>query len=780
MAFDQSDLELLRDSVRDFLGRDDQGRRIRAQVMAGGGLDRGFWQGVAQAGWLAACVPPECDGLGLGLREAVVMSEEMGRSFVAEPFILVAVQAATLLGSLPETELRGELLCGLADGSVVPGIAWQTRPGQLEPELPAEGAAPDASLGIERSYVAVAPLAGADGWLALAGTQSHPVLAWVPAQAPELAIEAQRRIDGADVGTLRISGYPVRAANVLAQGADVPGLLAAALDRARVAQAAQLLGIARRVFEMTLDYMKLRVQFGKPIGSFQSLQHRMVDGYLQIQLLDYALRQALDAIEADERQLAPQASRLKVRAEAAAGLVTRLAVQMHGGMGYSDESDVGLGLKRALCLCAELGNARGHKQRYFSSLRGAATATEAAASDADAWTEFPQDADWEAMPEAQFRGMLRAFFRKHYPEHLRHKTARLHWHEIKGWYRTLSRQKWIAPAWPKEHGGMALSPAKMIAYIEEQERHGVGRPPDQGLVMLGPILLRFGTPEQQARYLPRILSGEHVWAQGYSEPGAGSDLASLRCEAVADGDDFIVNGQKTWSTLAQDATHMFMLVRTDKTVKKQAGISFLLVDLASPGVRVRPIRTIASDEEYCEVFFENVRAPRENLVGELNQGWTISKALLGLERLFSGSPKHSRNTLGMVDKIAECEGLFQDAAFASDYAQLHIDLADLSAAYAAFADMVRRGQALPPDVSLLKIWATETHERISLLLLDAAREQAGTIGNACFAAPGARAEPLAVENVQMPLFNAAAAKIFSGTNEIQRNILAKAVLGLPV
>lgn len=779
MALDRSELELLRDSVRDFLGRDDQGRRIRAQVAAGGGLDRGFWQGLAQAGWLAACVPPECDGLGLGLREAAAMSEEMGRSFVAEPFIPVAVQAATLLGSLPGTELRGKLLRGLADGSVVPGLAWQTRLGQLEPELPAEDTAPGAPLAIERNYVAVAPLAGADGWLALAGSQRHPVLAWVPAQAPELAIEAQSRVDGADGGALRIGGYPVAAACVLAQGADVPGLLRAALDRSRVAQAAQLLGIARRVFEMTLDYLKVRVQFGKPIGSFQSLQHRMVDGYIQIQLLDYALQQALDAIEADEGQLALQASRLKVRAEAAAGLVTRLAVQMHGGMGYSDESDVGLGLKRALCLCAELGNARGHRQRYFSTLRGTAAATEAA-GDADTWPEFPQDADWESMPEAQFRGMLRAFFRRHYPEHLRHKTARLHWHEIKDWYATLSRQKWIAPAWPKEHGGMALSPAKMIAFIEEQERYGVGRPPDQGLVMLGPILLRFGTPEQQAEYLPRILSGEHVWAQGYSEPGAGSDLASLRCEAVPDGDYFVVNGQKTWSTLAQDATHMFMLVRTDKSVKKQAGISFLLVDLASPGVQVRPIRTIAGDEEYCEVFFENVRVPRENLVGALNQGWAISKALLGLERLFSGSPKHSRNTLGLVDRIAECTGLFQDAAFAADYAQLHIDLADLSAAYAAFADVARRGEPLPPDVSLLKIWATETHERISLLLLDAAHENAGAIGDACFSGPGAQVEPLAVENVQMPLFNAAAAKIFSGTNEIQRNILAKAVLGLPV
>jgi alkylation response protein AidB-like acyl-CoA dehydrogenase len=369
---------------------------------------------------------------------------------------------------------------------------------------------------------------------------------------------------------------------------------------------------------------------------------------------------------------------------------------------------------------------------------------------------------------------------------LRHRTRRLHWHEIGDWYRTLARQKWIAPSWPKQYGGMALSAEKMIAYIEEQERYGVGRPPDQGLVMLGPILIRYGTPEQQKKYLPAILSGEHVWAQGYSEPNAGSDLASLRCEAVADGEYFVVNGQKTWSTLAQDATHMFMLVRTDKDVKKQAGISFLMVDLRTPGITVRPIRTIAGDEEYCEIFFDDVKVPQENLVGQLNQGWTISKALLGFERLFSGNPKHAQNTLAMIDKVIGATGLNEDPAFMAEYAQLHMDIADLSSAYAAFSDIVRRNEPLPANVSLLKIWATETHEKASLLLLDAAGEQAGTAGAAAFLGAGqglvdeAGERVVTVDDLQMPLYNAAAAKIFSGTNEIQRNILAKVVLALPV
>ena len=225
------------------------------------------------------------------------------------------------------------------------------------------------------------------------------------------------------------------------------------------------------------------------------------------------------------------------------------------------------------------------------------------------------------MSDAEFRQMVRAFFEQHYPPHLRHMPYRVHWDDIKAWYFTLARQGWIAPAWPKAFGGMALPPDKLIAFIEEQEQYGVARPPDQGLIMLGPLLIRFGTRAQQERYLPKILSGEHVWCQGYSEPNAGSDLASLRTEAILDGDDFVVSGQKTWTTLAQDATHIFMLVRTDKTVKKQEGISFLLADLASPGITVRPIENIAGDEEFCEVFFDQVRVPRANLVGEVNQGW---------------------------------------------------------------------------------------------------------------------------------------------------------------
>jgi alkylation response protein AidB-like acyl-CoA dehydrogenase len=289
--------------------------------------------------------------------------------------------------------------------------------------------------------------------------------------------------------------------------------------------------------------------------------------------------------------------------------------------------------------------------------------------------------------------------------------------------------------------------------------------------MVGPLLIQHGSPAQREHYLPRIRSFEHIWCQGYSEPNSGSDLASLRTEAVVDGDDFVVNGQKIWTTLAQDATHIFLLVRTDKAAKKQEGISFLLADMKSPGITVRPIRNIAGEEEFCEVFFDDVRVPRANIVGGLNQGWTIAKALLGFERIFIGSPKQSQYVLGRLRAAAEQLGLFDDPVFADRYTQLALDVADLGTLYGRFVEQVKRGEALGPDVSMLKVFATETCSRLANLLVE--------IAGAGGATPGDIELESGSIDVLTSFYNARPATIYGGSNEIQRNILAAAVLQLP-
>jgi hypothetical protein len=292
-----------------------------------------------------------------------------------------------------------------------------------------------------------------------------------------------------------------------------------------------------------------------------------------------------------------------------------------------------------------------------------------------------------------------------------------------------------------------------------------------GVVMVGPLLIQHGTDAQRAHYLPRILACQDIWCQGYSEPNSGSDLASLRTEAVADGDDFVVNGQKIWTTLAQDATHIFLLVRTDKTAKKQEGISFLLADMGSPGITVRPIRNIAGAEDFCEVFLDNVRVPRADIVGELNKGWTIAKALLGFERIFLGSPKQSQYALARVEEAAARLGLLDDPVFADRYTELALDVADLGTLYARFVEQVKRGEALGPDVSMLKIFATETYSRLANLLVEIAGASGGIAGDV-------ETDGGAVD-VLTTFYNARPATIYGGSNEIQRNILASAVLQLP-
>jgi alkylation response protein AidB-like acyl-CoA dehydrogenase len=378
--------------------------------------------------------------------------------------------------------------------------------------------------------------------------------------------------------------------------------------------------------------------------------------------------------------------------------------------------------------------------------------------------------DWNTLSNTEFREIARNFLIDHYPSTLRYPTRRLRWHEIKQWYLKLSSTGWLAPNWPAEYGGMGLNSEKLLTLILEQENWGVARTPDMGITMVGPLLIRHGSTEQKSKYLPKILSGEHIWCQGYSEPNSGSDLASLRTEAILSDDHFIVNGQKTWTTLAQDATHMFMLVRTDRSGKKQSGISFLLVDFKSPGITIRPIRNVAGEEEFCEVFFDNVKVPIENLVGEINSGWSLAKALLGFERIFFGSPKQAQYALKRLSDLAYSNGIDQDPSFKQKITQLKLDVEDLGSLYGTFVNKLNLGEPIGADVSILKIWATETTLRIA----NASIEAAGAAGSI----RPENSENIAID-VLSAFYSARAATIYGGTSEIQRNIVARSVLSMP-
>jgi alkylation response protein AidB-like acyl-CoA dehydrogenase len=382
-----------------------------------------------------------------------------------------------------------------------------------------------------------------------------------------------------------------------------------------------------------------------------------------------------------------------------------------------------------------------------------------------------QERDWNELADEEFRALVRADLEEHYPPDLRYLPTRPTWDEQAPWIDHLLERGWIAPGWPVEMGGMGLSPLKQIIFREEHERWGAAEYREHGVIQVGPILMRFGTREQQDEWLPPILRAEHHWAQGYSEPEAGSDLASLRTRARREGDEYVVDGQKIWTTLAHVATHIYLLVRTDPDAKKQEGISFLLADIDSPGITVRPIRDIAGHTEICEVFLDGVRVPAANLIGEENRGWTIAKSLLGHERLTAGSPGPPSYALEVLASVAEARGLLRDPVFEDRYAQLRLDVAHLRDAYARYKAMIARGEEIGPDVSMLKILSTETFADIADLIIE-------TAGDAGSLAGDVRIGDREIDVLQA-FYKARPAMIYAGTNEIQRNIIATAVLGLP-
>ena len=322
---------------------------------------------------------------------------------------------------------------------------------------------------------------------------------------------------------------------------------------------------------------------------------------------------------------------------------------------------------------------------------------------------------------------------------------------------------------------MELSASKQVILFEERERIGVSRVLEHGLNLLGPALMKFGTEEQKQKYLPKILSVEYIFCQGYSEPNAGSDLASLQTRAELDGDHYVVNGSKIWTSLAQDASHMFLLARTDPEAKRQAGISFFILDLKTPGVTIKPIVNITGEPEFCQCFFDNVRIPKENIVGGLNNGWTVAKGLLGFERLNSGSPRRPQYPMNKTREIAVARGLWEDAEFRSKYTKLELDVTDLALLYQRYSDVIASGGTPGPGMSMLKIWSSETTMRMNSLMI----ELAGSSG--CLSSENVEfGEAGEVKvNILGSFYILFPATIAAGANDIQRNILAKRALGLP-
>lgn len=349
------------------------------------------------------------------------------------------------------------------------------------------------------------------------------------------------------------------------------------------------------------------------------------------------------------------------------------------------------------------------------------------------------------------------------------------------WHKALYRRGWVAPHWPKQYGGPGWTVTQRYIFNEETARAETPALVPFGLSMVGPVIFTFGNDEQKKKFLPRILSGEDWWCQGYSEPGAGSDLACLRMRAVLEGDHYIVNGQKTWTTLAQFADWIFCLVRTDTAVKPQEGISFLLIDMQSPGITVKPIIVLDGAREVNEVFFDNVKVPVANCIGEENKGWDYAKFLLVNERSGIAGVARSKRAIQRLKEIAGAETvdgkpLLETDDFSRKVAEVEIDLTALEFTELRTLAAEAKGKMAGPESSILKIKGTEIQQRITELTVEAigyyAYPDEHDFGENHFVGPD---YALALAD---RYFNMRKASIYGGSNEIQRNIIAKAVLGL--
>lgn len=385
--------------------------------------------------------------------------------------------------------------------------------------------------------------------------------------------------------------------------------------------------------------------------------------------------------------------------------------------------------------------------------------------------------------ETKFREDVHHWLNINLPEDIRQKVIgyqELSKEDYQRWHKILAAKGWSVPHWPVEWGGTGWDMTQRYIYDEEFALAGAPRLPPFGPAMCAPVLLKFGTTAQKEQFLPRIREGDDFWVQGYSEPGAGSDLAAVKTRAERVGDHYVINGQKIWTTLGQHGDWIFCLVRTDPNAeKRQEGISFILMDMKTPGITVRPLILMDGGHEVNEIFFDNVKVPVQNLVFEENKGWTVAKYLLGHERMGSGSVGASRRELAALRTLAQRElkngkPLIEDMRFKDKISRVEIELDALEITSMRFLDQMRRtGQAPGADVSMLKIRGTEVQQMITELAMQAAGPNAQpfvSVSNGVVDPFTSRLAPR--------YFNFRKASIYAGSNEIQRNIIAKMSLGL--
>lgn len=758
---------MLGENLRRYLAEANEFEHRRQRLSAEHPDRLALWANLADMGVLGAAFDEASGGYAGDARSVALLMAELGRALAVEPVLACAVMAGRVLRHANDLDGIGQIIGG--EKIVVLAHDAGADPFALPRVRATQDAAQYRLSGVIRG---VRHADVAHEFLVSAACEGETAVFRVARE--QLDVRPYRLMDAAAAAELRFDGLVVDASARLDFALPAKDVLADALDWGLFGLAAEALGLIEAANTASFQYLTTRKQFGVLIGTFQALQHRAAD----MKVAEEELRALLNlAIEALNNPVSAQRSALmsaaKASADAAGRRVGHEAVQMHGGMGVSDELNVSHIARRLAAIRAEYGSADTHRLRFGADRD---------LSDLLALQESEEGRAW--------RQEVRAFTHEHLPESIALKGARglkIGKEDYVGWQKVLSRHGLFGCAWPREHGGQDWDLVKQLVFTQESAVNNAPMLSPYGVKMVGPVIYTFGSEAQKRQHLPGILSNDVWWCQGYSEPGAGSDLASLKTFAERHGDHYVVNGAKLWTTEAHWADWMHCLVRTDRSGKPQTGISFLLIDMRTPGISIKPIVTIDGLHHTNATFFDNVRVPVENCVGGEGKGWAIAKFLLGNERVSIADTGPKLRLLAHVRELYRRATADENLVPQANRQLLSAKLADVSIQLLSLCALERQcveawaaGAPFGVEASILKIRGSEILQAISELAL----EIEGPLGAAYDpddlhrspTDPGSvvqQASSMAYEYLYARCWS-----IFGGTNEIQRNLISRQILGI--
>lgn len=776
-----SEHEMMRESAAKLLSR-------YAEDAKGLIEPRSVWKDLADAGWLSLAVPDDRGGLGFGSDGIGIFMRELGRAAVSVPFIECAILATDLVAELIDKgkadELLEELICGKT--IIVPALN--------------EGL----SRGLGIINTATAALQG-DTWkvngrkqlvkygdianhflvLALDGNGS-PALFIVPTDAEGLSKTVYRTVDHASAVDLHLNDVQVKEDMVI-QGENLMPVLERAMRRAISAACSDAVGAMERLAHLTSTYVQERQQFGRKLAANQAVEHKVARIAVAVEEASGVALLASLCADEDSQSSADVNHSAKAKIGRASRYVAQDSIQLHGGMGVSEELSVHHYFRRLLAFEQTFGTTDSHLEAVAERLRQDLVSL-SVIDRANTYQVDEQHMNLALSPdELKFRAEVVKFLNERLSPELR-RAQRLN-HSFfsepninKAWHKELFKRGWVAPYLPKASGGTGWTPTQAYIFATELAKAGAPLLQGQGLRMVAPVLIKYGTEQQKAKFLPGILSGDDYWCQGFSEPQAGSDLAALSTRAVRDGDEYIINGTKIWTSHAQHADKIFCLVRTADGAKRQDGISFVVFDMDLPGITIQPIITMDGQHEVNQVFFDNVRIPIENCIGEENRGWEVAKYLLEFERGSVIGPQ-MREILNKALQVANAKRDGNGNALSSSYvmgrlAQVSSDLDAFEMVELGLVATLQAGKNPGVVSSIAKLRNSEIRQALSEIIIDILGPEALRFN---------ATHPLSSLEIEDPIDQTRAIAtpkylqervltIFGGASEVQLTIIGRAAL----